>query len=152
MDSTSSLKTASACRSSLSCWSIGLLYEPAWDRDDATIARARCLEARGKYLDAVHVLQDLFHRLATQEREAGLDDAEGVLERIRGYGIDPSSYSNLTDRYDALTAQESEAAPSPRGRATTDRESSCRRRRGATSARRGYGPPKAAGIPIHTSA
>ena len=90
-------------------------YEPAWDWDDATIARARCLEAHGKYLDAVHVLQELFHRLATQEREAGLDDAEGVLDRIRGYGIDPSSYSNLTDRYNALTAQESEAVPSPEG-------------------------------------
>ena len=90
-------------------------YEPAWDRDDATIARARCLEARGEYLDAVHVLQGLFHRLATQEREAGLDDAAGVLDRIRGYGIDPSSYSNLTDRYNALTAQGSEAVPSPEG-------------------------------------
>ena len=91
-------------------------YEPAWDWDDATIARARCLEAHGKYLNAVHVLQELFHRLATQEREAGLDDANGVLDRIRGYGIDPSSYSNLTDRYNALTAQESEAVPSPEGR------------------------------------
>ena len=91
-------------------------YEPAWDWDDATIARARCLEAHGKYLNAVHVLQELFHRLATQEREAGLDDAKGVLDRIRGYGIDPSSYSNLTDRYNALTAQESEAVPSPEGR------------------------------------
>ena len=91
-------------------------YEPAWDWDDATIARARCLEARGKYLDAVHVLQGLFHRLATREREAGLDDAAGVLDRIRGYGIDPSSYSNLTDRYNALAAQESEAVASVDGR------------------------------------
>ena len=90
-------------------------YEPAWDRDDATIARARCLEARGKYLDAVHVLQDLFHRLASRERDAGLDDAAGVLDRIRGYGIDPSSYSNLTDRYNALAAQESEVVPAPHG-------------------------------------
>lgn len=91
-------------------------YEPAWDWDDATIARARCLEARGKYLDAVHALQELFHRLATQEGEAGLDDAAGVLDRIRGYGIDPSSYSNLTDRYNALAAQESEAVASVDGR------------------------------------
>ena len=90
-------------------------YEPAWDWEDATIAQARCLEARGRLLDAVHVLQDLFHRLATQEREAGLDDAAGVLDRIRGYGIDPASYSNLTDRYNALTAQESEPVPSPEG-------------------------------------
>ena len=57
----------------------------------------------------------MFHRLATQEREAGLGDAAGVLDRIRGYGIDPSSYSNLTDRYNALAAQESEAVPSPEG-------------------------------------
>ena len=91
-------------------------YEPAWDWDDATIARARCLEARGRFLDAVQVLRDLFHRLATQEREAGLDDATGVLDRIRGYGIDPSSYSTLTDRYNALTAQESESVPAPEGK------------------------------------
>ena len=90
-------------------------YEPAWDWDDATIARARCLEARGRYLDAVHVLQDLFHRLATQERDAGLDDAAGVLDRIRGYGIDPSSYSNLTDRHNALATQESEVVREPDG-------------------------------------
>ncbi|MCY4400879.1 MAG: hypothetical protein OXE96_16290 [Gemmatimonadetes bacterium] len=90
-------------------------YEPAWDWEDATIAQARCLEARGKFLDAVHVLHDLFYRLATQEREAGLDDAAGVLDRIRGYGIDRASYSNLTDRYNALTAQESGPVPSPEG-------------------------------------
>ena len=120
-------------------------YEPAWDRDDATIARARCLEARGKYLDAVHVLQDLFHRLATQEHEAGLDDAAGVLNRIRGYGIDPSSFSNLTDRYNALAAQESEAVPSLEGEPPRAREGPRRRRRGGTGASRGHGAPKAAG-------
>ncbi|MXX91817.1 MAG: hypothetical protein F4Y68_21670 [Boseongicola sp. SB0665_bin_10] len=91
------------------------LYEPAWQWEDATIARARCLEAHGKYPEAVHVLQKLFHRLATREREAGLDDAAGVLNRIRGYGIDPASYSSLTDRYNALAAQEAEAAPSLEG-------------------------------------
>ena len=64
-------------------------YELAWDLEDATIARARCHEDRGEFLEAMTVLrQDVFYRLATTEREDGLNDAAGILERIRGYGIE----------------------------------------------------------------
>ena len=85
-------------------------YDPAWDLEDATIARARCHETRGEFSEATRVLQDLFYRLASHERSAGLDDAAGVLERIQGYGIDPSFYSDMTTRYNALAGQEAEAA------------------------------------------
>ena len=83
-------------------------YEPAWDLDDATIARARCHETRGEYREAVAVLRDLFHRLASWEGEAALDDASGILQRIRRYGIDRSEYSDMTSRYDALAADQVE--------------------------------------------
>ena len=86
-------------------------YEPAWDIDDASIARACCHEARGEFLDALTVLQDLFYRLASSEREGGLGDAAGVLHRIRGYGIDSSIYSDMTRRFDALAARETDAIP-----------------------------------------
>ena len=84
-------------------------YSLAWDLEDAIIAGARCYEDRGEFLKATGVLQDLFYRLASPEREAGLNDAAGVLERIRGYGIDPDYYSDMTSRYNALAAREAEA-------------------------------------------
>ena len=86
-------------------------YEPAWDLDDATIARARCHEVRGEFLEAVAVLRRLFYRLASPEREGELGDAAGVLHRIEGYGIDPSTYSAMTNRYHALVAREATAVP-----------------------------------------
>ena len=83
-------------------------YDPAWDLEDAIIARARCHERRGEFPEATAVLQDLFYRLASPEREAGLNDAAGVLERIQGYGIDPDYYSDMTSRYNALAAREAD--------------------------------------------
>ena len=94
-------------------------YDLAWDLEDATIARARCYEDRGEFLKALAVLRkDLFYRLATPEREAGLSDAAGILERIRRYGIKPDDYSDMTSRYSALVPEgdagaEALAEPSP---------------------------------------
>ena len=90
-------------------------YDLAWDLEDATIARARCHEDRGEFLEATTVLrQDLFYRLATTEREAGLNDAAGILERIRGYGIDPDYYSGMASRYDGLVREiETETSAEP---------------------------------------
>ena len=85
-------------------------YLHAWDFEDAIIARARCHEDCGEFLEATNVLQELFYRLASPERESGLNDAAGVLERIRGYGVDPNYYSAMTSRYNALAAREAEAA------------------------------------------
>ena len=87
-------------------------YDPAWDLEDATIARARCHEDRGEFPEATRVLADLFYRLASPERAAGLSDAAGVLKRIRGYGIDPSYYAGMTRRNAALAAREAEG-PAP---------------------------------------
>ncbi len=84
-------------------------YDGAWDLEDAIVARARCHEDRGEFLEAATVLRELFYRLASPEREAGLSDAAGVLNRIGGYGIDPDYYSAMTSRHDALAAREREA-------------------------------------------
>ncbi len=88
-------------------------YDPAWELEDATIARARCYEDREDFLEALAVLRkDLFFRFASPERgEAGLNDAAGLLARIRGYGIDPSHYSDMTSRYEALAEQAEDEAP-----------------------------------------
>ena len=94
-------------------------YDLAWDLEDATIARARCHEDRGEFLDAVAVLrEDLFFRLATPEREAGLSDAAGILARIRRYGIDPDYYSGMTNRYNALAREAEAEAEVPEGSST----------------------------------
>ena len=92
-------------------------YDPVWDLQDATIARARCYEDRGEFSRSARVLRDLFYRFASPERAGGLNDATGVLERIRGYGIDTSHYSDMTNRYNALAVRETEedipVAPHP---------------------------------------
>ena len=85
-------------------------YDPAWDLEDATIARARCCEDRGDFIEATTVLRDLFFRLASPERKTGLSDAAGVLDRVRGYGIDRDSYSAMTSRYNALASREADEA------------------------------------------
>ena len=80
-------------------------YDPAWTRDDATIARAHCHEACGELREATNVLRDLFYRLTARENEIALDDARGLLQKIAGYGIPPSLYSDMTDRYAAVAEQ-----------------------------------------------
>ncbi len=97
-------------------------YDLAWDLEDATIARARCHEDRGEFLEAVSVLrEDLFYRLATTERDGGLNDAAGILERIRGYGIDPDYYSGMTSRYNGLLQAAQAEAPAEPDRARSVR-------------------------------
>ena len=73
-------------------------YEPAWEREDSAIARARCLEVEGKYVEALARLRDVFH--AYMQRD-DVHDALGVLERIRGYGLDRSQYRDLEQRYES---------------------------------------------------
>lgn len=76
-------------------------YDPAWTPEDATIARARCHEALGEFLEATNVLRDLFFSLMARETENSFDDAGGLLQRIYGYGRDRSQCSDMTDRYEA---------------------------------------------------
>ncbi len=90
-----------------------------WTSDEAVVARARCLEAANKLDDAMSLLQPLFHEYATLER---LDEAAGVLERMKGYGL-PSEYLKIeTDRMTALRRQE--RTRPDRGQTSTERPSS----------------------------
>ena len=78
-------------------------YQPAWEPEEATIARARCLEARNQLEDALVLLQPLVHQYAT---EGDLHDAGGVLDRLRGYGL-PTEYLALEEnRVNALAEQD----------------------------------------------
>jgi len=76
-------------------------YDPAWSLEDATVARARCHEALGEFLEATNVLRKLFFSLMARETENSFDDAGGLLQRIYGYGRDRSQCSDMTDRYEA---------------------------------------------------
>lgn len=78
-------------------------YDPAWEVTDAAVARARCLEARQEYEAATSVLRNLVHQALSRDTEEGLQDAEGILDRVKTYtGVDPSAFSDMTDRYDAV--------------------------------------------------
>jgi tetratricopeptide (TPR) repeat protein len=74
-------------------------YEPGWDRDEATVARARCFEVQGEYVEATDVLRPLFHQYATDD---DLLDAEGVLDRIEAYGILREVHDDMSRRMAAL--------------------------------------------------
>lgn len=95
-----------------------LRYEPAWSREDAAMALAHCYKSQGRYGEATEILREYFHQYASQETEAGLHDAEGILLTIKRFGIDRSIYKDLEDRYDALVAAsaqaDDEADPGPR--------------------------------------
>ena len=88
-------------------------YDPAWSRDDAAVALAHCHEARGKYPEATEVLRELFHQFANQETEAGLHNAEGVLTKVKQFGIDPSYYQGMQQRYNALAPGFAEVESDP---------------------------------------
>lgn len=80
-------------------------FDPAWSREDAIIARARCHEVLQEYEAATDLLRKLFHQRASQDSEFGLDDAEGILERIRGYPVDEAYYKGMSGRLQAMRLQ-----------------------------------------------
>ena len=73
-------------------------YDPAWTDDDAAIAIARCLEARGDYANALGKLRPVFHHHMSAN---DLDDAEALLEWVRALGLDKETYVDLENRYAA---------------------------------------------------
>lgn len=79
-------------------------YEPAWSQEDAAIALAHCHEAQGQFLDATRLLREYFYQYASRGTEHWLDEAEGILRKVEEYGIDPSIYKDMQDRYAALAA------------------------------------------------
>lgn len=74
-------------------------YGPAWNTEDAALARVRCLEALGEFAEALAVLRTLFHRYISRSEHL---NALGVLEQIETYGLDQKSYIDLNQRYDAF--------------------------------------------------
>lgn len=84
------------------------LYQPAWEPEDAEIALARCLEARGERLEAVQLLEPLVHRFASA---GDLPDAEGLLNKIRSFGVGREYYKGAADRVTALKRQHRVAVP-----------------------------------------
>ena len=84
-------------------------YEPAWSREEAAMALAHSHESQGRYAEATEVLRDYFHGYASLGTDAGLHDAQGILEKIKQFGIDPSTYKDMEDRYDALVAESAQA-------------------------------------------
>ena len=77
-------------------------FQPAWEPEEADVANARCLESRGRYPDAVQLLLPLLHQFAGEGR---LDEAEGILERIRSYGLPEDHYAGAAARLRALSEQ-----------------------------------------------
>lgn len=74
-------------------------FQPAWEPAEASIAHARCLETRGSFLEALHVLKPLVFQFAGDNR---LDDAEGLLDRVRAYGLSEDHYADAAGRIRAL--------------------------------------------------
>ena len=80
-------------------------YEPAWQKEDAEIARARCYEIEGKYEETFQELLPFFHRFTTRAGmgdESALDEAEGMLRAIRQCGVEPAYLEKLEKRYEAV--------------------------------------------------
>ena len=77
-------------------------FQPAWEPEEAIIAHARCLESNGRYLDALQVLLPLVHQFAG---EGKLDGAEGLLDRVRTYGLSKNHYADVSARVSALLEQ-----------------------------------------------
>ena len=77
-------------------------FQPAWEPEEAVVAHARCLEKRGRYPDALQLLQTLVHKFAGEGR---FDEAEGLLDKIRSYGLSEDHYADAVGRMRALSEQ-----------------------------------------------
>ncbi len=86
-------------------------YEPAWEREDAAVASARCLEVKGQYVEALAQLRGVFH-LYMQRGDT--HSAAGVLDRVRGYGLERAEFGDLENRY-ASSIQDDDPEPNDLG-------------------------------------
>ena len=75
-------------------------YAQAWEPEDAALASARCLEAKGEFAESLAILRPVFFKFASAGE---LLNALGVLEQIETYGLDPSEYVDLKQRYERLS-------------------------------------------------
>ena len=89
-------------------------YEPAWDREDAAVARARCHESEGRFVDATEALRPLFFQYmaaAHPDDEFALDNAVGLLSTVRKYGLEASHYLDMESRYQAVVEELDDHGP-----------------------------------------
>lgn len=77
-------------------------YQPGWTREEAEIALAQCQELDGEYESALEQLRPLVHQFAA---DGDIDDARGLLDRIRGYGLSTEYYDQELRRVEALEEQ-----------------------------------------------
>ena len=78
-------------------------YDPAWEPEDAAVASARCLEGKGHLTDALSKLRGVFH---SYMQKGETQDAAGVLDRIRAYGLEPVDFADLESRYASSVADD----------------------------------------------
>ena len=83
-------------------------FEPAWEPEEAAVASARCLEVEGRYVDALSKLRAVFHPYV---RNGNMEDALGVLDRVRGYGLNADEYEDLVRRYEGAKGEDEPALP-----------------------------------------
>lgn len=76
-------------------------YEPAWSRDDAALASARCLEAQGRFSEALPKLRDVFHRHMLR---GNTHDALTILKCVRAFGLSEDQYVDMERRHECATA------------------------------------------------
>jgi hypothetical protein len=82
-------------------------FAPAWTEEEALYSRALMCELEGRYEDAWVLLQPLFHRAASEGR---LDEAQGLLDRAKGYGLPPDQTRDAEARLAACRPAEATAA------------------------------------------
>jgi len=75
-------------------------YSPAWNEEDAQFSRAAHLERSGRYEQAAAVLDTRFHIYMS---DGLFQEAEGLIERVRGYGLAPESFSRMVVRFEEAT-------------------------------------------------
>jgi tetratricopeptide (TPR) repeat protein len=73
-------------------------YEPAWTREDALWARVRGLEALGRYEEAAGLLAGVFHARLVDAEPEDIEEARGIVGRIRAYGLRGYDLSPLERR------------------------------------------------------
>ena len=76
--------------------------QPAWERDEAVVAQVRCLEARGDLENAMAKAVPLFHESLSM---GNVDEAHGIYENMRAYGLSDALYQDVKSRLDAVKRQ-----------------------------------------------
>jgi len=93
-------------------------YDPAWDAAEALDAKVRLFEAEGRYAEAANLLTAAAHEVLSKGDDRGLAVAEGLVDRIDGYGIAKPDVG-LSARIEALhraTVPDPPRASRPTGR------------------------------------